>query len=158
MPGSNTLQCNHRRNEVSISRPLPPWGKREISLAVSIEDRRSSKSGSVSSMRSRELRTSDAFLAIFEKHLGSEWDVDDDASMELTDPEGIKRRKLEESDEEVNIHIRRRGRMPPKPKSSSNWRSSQTTGSSAFCSTVSSSDPDSFMSTGSRNDGPPEKQ
>ena len=103
-----------------------------------------------------KLQTSDAFLAILEKHLGSEWDIDDDASLELTDPGGIRRRKLEESDSEENIHIRRIGRMPPKSKSSSNWRSSQT--SSAQCSDIPSSDPDSFMSTGSRDDDPPAKE
>ena len=34
-----------------------------------------------------KLQTSDAFLAIMKKHLGSEWHIDDDGNLDLTEPQ-----------------------------------------------------------------------
>jgi hypothetical protein len=71
-----------------------------------------------------KLRSSDAFLAILEKHLNSAWDVDDDGSLDLSEPlldssASRNRRKREagdSNDDGRNIHVRRRGLMPPKSR------------------------------------------
>jgi len=62
-----------------------------------------------------KLQTSDVFLAIMEKYLTSEWDIDDDGSIDLTEPQrdpatSRKRRKRkadDSGDEEENWHVRR---------------------------------------------------
>ena len=73
--------------------------------------------------RAREmLRTSDVFLGIIEKYLKLEWDIDDDGSMDLTEPlvdpsasRNRRKRKAEDRDgSELNIHLKRIGRMPPR--------------------------------------------
>ena len=69
-----------------------------------------------------KLRTSDAFLAIFERYLQIEWGVDNDGSLDLVEPRvdtsasrNRRKRKAEDCDSsELNIHLRRIGRMPPK--------------------------------------------
>ena len=70
-----------------------------------------------------KLRTSDAFLAIFEKHLESKWDINDDCSLDLTRAPASRnrqKRKAEASSDSSkgNIHIRRKGRKPPESKES----------------------------------------
>ena len=73
--------------------------------------------------RAREmLRTSDVFLGIFEKYLKFEWDVDNDGSLDLTElcvdtsaSRNRRKRKAEDYDGcELNIHLKRLGRMPPR--------------------------------------------
>jgi hypothetical protein len=70
-----------------------------------------------------KLQTSDALLAILDKHLQSEWDIDDDGSLDLSEPHADssgsrsrRKRKAEDSPDgsEQNIHLRRIGRMPPR--------------------------------------------
>ena len=71
-----------------------------------------------------KLQSSDAFLAILEKHLNSAWDVDDDGSLGLSEPlldssASRNRRKCEAGDSNDNgrnIHVRRRGLMPPRSR------------------------------------------
>ena len=75
-----------------------------------------------------KLRTSDAFLAILEKHLQSEWDIDDDGSLDSPNlqPDGSASRKRlkrkaedrSDSDSEENFNMRRRGRLPPSTEES----------------------------------------
>jgi hypothetical protein len=84
----------------------------------------------------KELRTSDVFLAILENHLRSEWDIDDDGSLDrpelqpdgLTGRRRLKRKTDDRSDSsEENIHVRRIGRYPPSTEeSASNEGSSRT--------------------------------
>ena len=84
----------------------------------------------------KKLRTSDAFLAILENHLQSEWDIDDDGSLDRPElqPDGstsrrhLKRKTEDRSDSsEENIHVRRIGRYPPSTEeSASNEGSSRT--------------------------------
>jgi hypothetical protein len=73
------------------------------------------------------LRTSDAFLAILEKHLGTKWEIDDDGSLDRPElqPDGtasrkrLKRKAGDRSDSsEENINVRRRGRLPPSTEES----------------------------------------
>jgi hypothetical protein len=59
-----------------------------------------------------KLRTSDAFLAIFERHLGFEWDINDDGSLDLTETQedqsasrNCRKSKAEESNVDVNMHV-----------------------------------------------------
>ena len=68
-----------------------------------------------------KLQTSDVFLAIFEKHLATGWDINDDGSLDLTelqpDPSASRKRrkrKADDSGDEENWHVRRIGRYPPK--------------------------------------------
>ena len=71
-----------------------------------------------------KLQSSEAFLAILEKHLNSAWDVDDDGSLDLSEPPlgssaSRNRRKREagdSNDDGRNIHVRRRGLMPPRSR------------------------------------------
>ena len=73
--------------------------------------------------RAREmLRTSDAFLSTIEKYLRFDWDIDDDGSLDPTEP-GVgpsasrnrRKRKAEDYDcSERNIHLKRIGRMSPR--------------------------------------------
>jgi hypothetical protein len=74
-----------------------------------------------------KLRTSDAFLAILEKHLESTWEIDDDGSLDRLElqPDGsasrkrLKRKAGDRSDSsEENINVRRRGRLPPSTEES----------------------------------------
>jgi len=84
-----------------------------------------------------KLRTSDAFLAILEKHLQSEWDIDDDGSLDRPDlqPDGPASRKRlkrkaedrSDSDSEENIHVRRIGRYPPSTEESASGEDSSWT-------------------------------
>ena len=68
------------------------------------------------------LRTSDVFLGIIEKYLKFEWDIDNDGSLDLAEPRvdtsasrNRRKRKAEDHDgSELNIHLRRIGRMPPR--------------------------------------------
>jgi Fungal protein kinase len=87
-----------------------------------------------------KLRTSDAFLAIIEKYLASEWSVKNDGSLDPADPRvdpsasrnRKKRPAAEVDDESENIHEARRGRMPPKrQRKSIDILSSQTSFSSS---------------------------
>ena len=73
-----------------------------------------------------KLRTSDAFLAILEIHLRSEWDIDDDGSLDRPElkPDGsasrkcLKRKAEDRSDSEEDIHVRRIGQYPPSTEES----------------------------------------
>jgi len=68
------------------------------------------------------LQTSDAFLAIMKKHLGSEWDIDDDGSLDLIEPQSDpsasrncwKHKADDSGDEEENWHLHHIGWYPPK--------------------------------------------
>jgi len=69
-----------------------------------------------------KLQSSEVFLAILDKHLTSRWDTDDAGSVDiseslpdLTASRDRQKRPAEDSDDaKQNIHVRRRGRMPPK--------------------------------------------
>ena len=84
----------------------------------------------------KKLQTSDAFLAILEKHLQSEWDVDNDGSSDRPglQPDGSASRKRlkrkaedrSDSDNEENIHVRRIGRYPPSTEESASGEDSWT--------------------------------
>ena len=83
----------------------------------------------------KKLKSSDAFLAILEGHLGSGWDVNDDGSLDRSDPlrdhsasRNRRKRPASDSDDGSNFHQHRRDRMPPKSieKRSRNGLSSQT--------------------------------
>ena len=86
-----------------------------------------------------KLRTSDAVLAIFEKHLGSEWDIDDDGSSDRPElqPDGsasssrkrLKRKAGDRSDSEDSEDVRRRLRVgiPPSTEESSSGEDSSRT-------------------------------
>jgi hypothetical protein len=83
----------------------------------------------------KKLKSSDAFLAILERHLDSGWDVDDDGSLDPSDPlrdhsasRNRRKRPASDSDDGSNFHKHRRDRMPPKSieKRSRNALSSQT--------------------------------
>ena len=92
--------------------------------------------GSLAREAREKLRTSDAFLAILEKHLQSEWDIDDDGSLDRPDlqPDGSASRKClkrkagnrSDSDSEENIHVRRIGRYPPSTEESASGDSCRT--------------------------------
>jgi hypothetical protein len=122
-----------------------------------------------------KLRTSDAFLAIIEKYLASKWRINNDGSLDPTDSRvdtsasrnRKKRPAAEVDDDSENIHVARRGRMPPKRKRKPNdMLSSQTSYSSSRHSTLfsapqeltdSSSAPSRSLRSG--NDGsPPSKE
>jgi len=123
-----------------------------------------------------KLRSSDTFLAIFKTHLGSQWDVDDDGSLDLTesqpDPSASRnrrKRKADDSgDEEENWHVRRVGRYPPKSsmrRSAVDGHSTQTSVTSSHHNSPFSTSRDmpssSLLSSGSlrsRKDGPPTEQ
>jgi len=85
-----------------------------------------------------KLQSSDAFLAILEKHLNSAWDVDDDGSLDLSEPPldssaSRNRRKREAGDSNDggrNIHVRRRGLMPTRSRERSRDELSSQTSSS----------------------------
>jgi len=85
-----------------------------------------------------KLQSSDTFLAILEKHLNSAWDVDDDGSLDLSEPlldssASRNRRKREAGDSNDggrNIHVRRRGLMPPRSRERSRDELSSQTSSS----------------------------
>jgi hypothetical protein len=123
-----------------------------------------------------KLQTSDAFLAIFERQLGFEWDINDDGSQnpietqedqEQSASRNRRKRKADESDIEGsgNMHILRIGRMPPPKKRGFNEHShsSQTTPTSyrgsffSTSSTMLSSGLDRSRSFRSRDNGPPAK-
>ena len=84
-----------------------------------------------------KLQSSDAFLAILEKHLNSAWDVDDDGSLDRSEPlldssASRNRRKREagdSADEGQNMHLRRRGLMPPRSRERSRDELSSQTSS-----------------------------
>jgi Fungal protein kinase len=121
-----------------------------------------------------KLRTSDALLAIMEKYLKSEWDMDDDGSLDLVesriDPSASRNRRKRQAedidDREQNIHLKRRGLMPPRPKRKPlDEHSSQTSYTSSKHETLFSASSKMFSSSGplssslrSGNDGPPAKQ
>jgi len=82
-----------------------------------------------------KLRFSDDFLAIINEHLESEWGVDDDGSLDLSEPlldasasrNRRKRAARDSFDGEQNFHVRRKGLKPPKSQERSrNELSSQT--------------------------------
>jgi len=85
-----------------------------------------------------KLQSSDAFLAILEKHLNTAWDVDDDGSLDLSEPPldssaSRNRRKREAGDSNDggrNIHVRRRGLMPTRSRERSRDELSSQTSSS----------------------------
>ena len=85
-----------------------------------------------------KLQSSDAFLTTLEKHLNSAWDVDDDGSLDLCEPRldssaSRNRRKSEAGDSNDggrNIHVRRRGLMPPRSRETSRDELSSQTSSS----------------------------
>jgi hypothetical protein len=70
----------------------------------------------------KKLQSSDEFLAILERHLNSSWEVNDDGSVNPSDPlqdhsasrNRRKRPATDSDDEALNFHQKRRGRMPPK--------------------------------------------
>ena len=115
-----------------------------------------------------KLQTSVAFLAIIERHLASEWSVDNDGSRDSTDPQPDhsasrnRKRKADEIDSEQNIHLARIGRMPPNSRQKIfDTHSSQTSGTSdsrnslfSVTPKVPSSGLASSKSLGSRNNGP----
>ena len=87
----------------------------------------------------KKLQSSDAFLGILAKYLNSGWDVDDDGSLDTSDPlrdhsasRNRRKRPASDSDDGPNFHKNRRGRMPPKSieKRSRKGLSSQTASSS----------------------------
>ena len=120
-----------------------------------------------------KLRTSDVFLEIIEKHLGSDWDIDNDCSLDVTesqpDPSASRNRrkhKAEDSgDNGENWHVRRIGRYPPKSsirRSAVDDHSTQTSITSSPHNSPFSTSRDmpssSLISSGSlrsRKDGPP---
>jgi len=123
-----------------------------------------------------KLKTPDVFLAIMEKYLTSEWDIDDDGSIDLTEPQqdpaasrNRRKRKADDSgDEEENWHVRRVGRYPPKSsirRSAVDGHSTQTSISSSHHNSPFSTSRDmpssSLISSGSLRsgkDGPLEEQ
>ncbi|KAH9975125.1 hypothetical protein BGW80DRAFT_131915 [Lactifluus volemus] len=93
----------------------------------------------------KKLQTSDALLAVLDKHLQPEWDINDDGSLDLSEPHANssgsrsrRKRKAEDSldGSEENIHLRRIGRMPP--------RSSMSRSKDSFSSQTSSHHDDIF--------------
>jgi len=123
-----------------------------------------------------KLKTPDAFLAIMEKHLASEWDIDDDGSIDVTEPQrdpsdsrNRRKRKADESgNEEENWHVRRIGRYPPRSslrRSTVDDHSTQTSLTSSHHNSPFSTSRDmpssSLISSGSlrsTKDGPPAEQ
>ena len=123
-----------------------------------------------------KLQNSDAFLAIMTKHLGSEWDIDDDGSLDLTEPQpdpsasrNRRKRKAEDSGNgEENWHMRRIGLYPPKSsirRSAADGQSTQTSINSSHHNSPFSTSRDmpssSLISSGSlrsRKDDPPAEQ
>jgi len=123
-----------------------------------------------------KLQTSDTFLAIMKRHLESEWDIDDDGSLDLTEPQpdpsasrNLRKRKAEDSGNgEENWHMRRLGRYPPKPsmrRSAVDGHSTQTSVTSSHHNSPFSTSRDmpssSLISSGSlrsRKDEPPAEQ
>jgi len=126
--------------------------------------------------RAREkLQTSDAFLVIMKKHLESEWDIDDDGSLDLTDPQpdpsasrNLRKRKADDSGNGDNWHVRRIGLYPPKSsmrRSAVDGHSTQTSITSSHHNSPFSTSRDmpssSLISSGSprsRKDEPPAEQ
>ena len=98
-----------------------------------------------------KLQSSDTFLAIFKTHLGYQWDVDDDGSLDITEPQRdpsasrnrLKRQADDSGNEEENWHIRRIGRYPPK----SSMRRSAVDGHSTQTSIASSHDNSPFSTS-----------
>jgi len=83
----------------------------------------------------KKVQSSEAFLAILRTHLSSGWDVNDDESLDTSDPlrdhsasRNRRKRPASDSDDGLNFHQNRRNRMPPKSieKRSRNGLSSQT--------------------------------
>ena len=123
-----------------------------------------------------KLRSSEVFLEIIERHLGSDWDIDNDGSLDVTesqpDPSASRdrrKRKAEDSgDSGENWHVRRVGRYPPKSlirRSGVDDHSTQTSVTSSHHSSPFSSSRDipssTLISSGSlrsRKDGPPVEQ
>jgi len=122
-----------------------------------------------------KLRSSDTFLAIFKTHLGSQWDVDDDGSLDLTEPQpdpsasrNRLKRKAEDTGNEEDWHEARVGRYPPKPSMRRrvvDGHSSQTSITSSHHNSPFSTSRDmpssSLISSGSlrsRKDDPPAEQ
>ena len=140
------------------------------SARLRVEERRK-RDPRVNAAREK-LRTSGAFLAIFERHLGSKWGITNDGSLDPTEAQRdqsasrsrLKRKANDDSDEIV--HIRRIGRMPPNAKERVvDGQLSETTRSSFNDESLfsgsfrkSSSGIISSKSRGSRNDGPPAKR
>ena len=83
----------------------------------------------------KKLDSSDELLAIMNKHLASTWNIDNDGSLDLSEPRANpsasrnrrKRKAGDKEDSEQNIRLRRIGRMPPGlEQKSRNEISSQT--------------------------------
>jgi len=123
----------------------------------------------------RKLQNSDLFLAIMKKNLGSEWDIDDDGSLDHTeaqlDPSASRnrrKRKADDSGDEENWHLRRIGRYPPRSslrRSAVDDHSTQTSLTSSHHNSPSSTSRDmpssSLISSGSlrsTKDGRPAEQ
>ena len=118
-----------------------------------------------------KLQTSDAFLAIFENYLGSNWGINDDGSLDPTkapqDESGSRNRRKRKARSsgggKCNIHVQRVGRMPPESKEVvCDGYSSQTSITSGHSSLFSrsllpSSGITSSKSLGSKNVGPSAK-
>ncbi|KAI0294369.1 hypothetical protein BC826DRAFT_1011940, partial [Russula brevipes] len=70
------------------------------------------------------LQNADAFLAILEKHLKSDWGVNNDGSLDLSEPvpdpsasrNRRKRTAADSEEDEKTFHVKRRELMPPKSK------------------------------------------
>jgi hypothetical protein len=122
-----------------------------------------------------KLRTSKMFLEIIEKHLGSDWDIDNDGSLDISESQpdhsasrNRRKRKAEDSgDNEDNWHVRRVGRYPPKSsiRRSGDDHSTQTSITSSHHNSPFSTSRDipssTLISSGSlrsRKDGPPVEQ
>lgn len=123
----------------------------------------------------KKLQTSGVFLSIFEKHLGTGWEISDDGSLDLTEPHAdpsasrnrLKRNADDGGDEGENWHVFRVGRYPPRPslrRSAVDDHSTQTSITSSHDNSPFSTSRDmpssSLISSGlhPRKDGPPEEQ
>ncbi|KAH9978750.1 hypothetical protein BGW80DRAFT_693002 [Lactifluus volemus] len=104
--------------------------------STSLQATRKEQDPRVESVHERKLQTSDTLLAILDKHLQSEWDINN-GSLDLSEPHtdvsgsrSRRKRKVEDSPDgsEQNIHLRRIGRMPPRSsiRRSIDGHSSQT--------------------------------
>ena len=120
-----------------------------------------------------KLRTSEVFLEILERHLGPDWDIDNDGSLDLTESRPnplasrnrLKRQAEDSGNDEENWHVRRIGRYPPRSsirRSAVDDHSSQTSITSSHHNSPFSTSRDmpssSLVSSGSlpsRKDGPP---
>ena len=121
----------------------------------------------------KKLSTSDEVLAIMNKYLTSTWDVDNDGSLDLSEPpedpsasrNRRKRKAGDSNDSKLNLPLRRKARMPPSLKERSrNSFLSQTSRASSDHENLFSNSSGPHSSSGalsssnirSMNDGPSE--